>query len=150
VRDTAPEELVALTDPRRRVATKIAELAATGNCELLDQPRCEMPASVAELLRIPGLGPSRVRALHNALGVPTIVQARCRAKREQHIFEAPAARLHRDQRLSLAAAQPVVTHLVRPVRAHECEQPTHAPVRRHRVMFAALPRDIDLGALDRQ
>jgi DNA polymerase (family 10) len=45
------------------LAGKIRELAATGSCKLLDRLRKKYPAGVTELLRLPGLGPRRVRAL---------------------------------------------------------------------------------------
>jgi len=45
---------------------KIREIAATGSCKLLEQLRGRFPAGITELLALPGLGPKRVRALHEA------------------------------------------------------------------------------------
>jgi DNA polymerase (family 10) len=45
---------------------KIHEIAATGTCKLLEKLRGRFPAGITELLRLPGVGPKRVRALHEA------------------------------------------------------------------------------------
>ena len=45
---------------------KIHEIAATGSCKLLEQLRRKFPAGITALLALPGLGPKRVRALHEA------------------------------------------------------------------------------------
>ena len=46
------------------LAGKIAEIAATGTCKLLEQQRRRFPPGITELLTLPGLGPKRVRALN--------------------------------------------------------------------------------------
>ena len=46
------------------LAGKIHEIAATGTCKLLEKLRGRFPAGITELLRLPGVGPKRVRALH--------------------------------------------------------------------------------------
>ncbi len=51
------------------LAHKIADLAERGTTELLDKLHKELPASLADLLALPGLGPKRVRALHEELGI---------------------------------------------------------------------------------
>jgi DNA polymerase (family 10) len=45
---------------------KIHEIAASGSCKLLEKLRGRFPAGITELLRLPGVGPKRVRALHEA------------------------------------------------------------------------------------
>jgi DNA polymerase (family 10) len=55
---------------------KIREICASGTCELLERLHREMPAAITELLRIPGLGPKRVRLLHDALEIDTLEQLR--------------------------------------------------------------------------
>ena len=45
---------------------KIHEIAKTGTCKLLEKLRRRFPAGITELLRLPGVGPKRVRALHEA------------------------------------------------------------------------------------
>ncbi|MGE5088548.1 MAG: DNA polymerase/3'-5' exonuclease PolX [Candidatus Levyibacteriota bacterium] len=66
------------------LAGKIRELALTGRCDLLDHLRAEMPASITELLKVPGLGPKRVRTLWHDLGVQTPEQV-LRAARDGRI-----------------------------------------------------------------
>jgi len=51
------------------LATKIREFAATGHCRALDELRGSVPASLRELLSLPGIGPQRARALFQALKV---------------------------------------------------------------------------------
>ena len=51
------------------LAGKIREIVATGSCALLERLHKQLPASVAGLLKIPGLGPKRVRAIHEHLKV---------------------------------------------------------------------------------
>jgi DNA polymerase (family 10) len=64
--------------------SKIRQLAATGHLPLLDRLRKQLPAGVTELLRLPGLGPKRVRALYDELHVHTLSQL-LRAARDQRI-----------------------------------------------------------------
>lgn len=51
------------------LAGKIAEIARTGRCEALEKLQSQIPASLAALLRLPGVGPKRVRLLHEQLGI---------------------------------------------------------------------------------
>ncbi|MGH6830967.1 MAG: DNA polymerase III, partial [Methylocella sp.] len=43
------------------LSAKITEIAQTGKSSLLERLRREVPPAVTELLKIPGLGPKRVR-----------------------------------------------------------------------------------------
>ena len=56
------------------LAAKIEEIVRTGTCGLLVRLRKELPAGVTELLRVPGLGPKRVKALYRDLAVKTLPQ----------------------------------------------------------------------------
>ncbi|MGE5722549.1 MAG: DNA polymerase/3'-5' exonuclease PolX [Sphingomonadales bacterium] len=56
------------------LAHKIEDLARTGTTPLLDQLRRSMPPALIELLQLPSVGPKRVKALHDQLGVETIAQ----------------------------------------------------------------------------
>jgi DNA polymerase (family 10) len=51
---------------------KIADLARTGSTPLLEQLRRKLPPGIGELLRLPGLGPVRVRRLYRELGVGSL------------------------------------------------------------------------------
>lgn len=55
---------------------RVREIARTGRCELLLALRHAVPRGTASLLRIPGFGPGRVRALHARLGVHTPAELR--------------------------------------------------------------------------
>ena len=46
------------------ISDKIAEFVTTGRMAYLERLRAEVPASLVELLQIPGLGPKTVRQLH--------------------------------------------------------------------------------------
>ena len=50
----------------------IADLVETGESRYLNTLRGDMPAGVMELMRIPGLGMSRVQLIHETLGVETV------------------------------------------------------------------------------
>lgn len=101
------------------LSAKIKEIAATGDCALLQRLRREVPPAVAELLTIPGLGPRRVRTLYHELAVTTpqqLLDAARRgairdlpgfgAKTEAKILAAAAHHARQDQRVLRAAAQP--------------------------------------------
>lgn len=107
------------------LAGKIKEVARTGSCALLERLRRELPPAVAELLKVQGLGPKRVRALHHELGVQTIEQLHRAAQAgkiralhgfgpvtEKHILEATAAQLGQTHRFRLSVATPVAESLL--------------------------------------
>jgi DNA polymerase (family X) len=56
----------------KAISDKIEELATTGQMRYLDRLRAEIPASLVELLQIPGLGPKTVRQLHEELGIQNL------------------------------------------------------------------------------
>jgi len=70
------------------LAAKIHEIAATGSSALLERLRKEFPSAITELLRIPGLGPKRVKLLYDGLRVQTIDELR-QAARSGRIREVP-------------------------------------------------------------
>lgn len=70
------------------LAGKIREIVSTGRCGFLDRLRKELPPAVTELLKIPGLGPRRVKALYHDLEVQTVEQL-YRAARDGRIRELP-------------------------------------------------------------
>lgn len=61
---------------RRRFAPEVVEvledLKATGESTLLDQLRESTPEGLFEMMRVPGLGPSRIRRIHEGLGLDTL------------------------------------------------------------------------------
>ena len=97
--------------------SKLKEIVASGSCGLLRQLHRALPAAISELLKIPGLGPKRVKALHDALDVATVEQLKAAArdgrirdipgfgeKTELHILEALEARPGTGRRYKLATA----------------------------------------------
>ncbi|MBI2961429.1 MAG: DNA polymerase/3'-5' exonuclease PolX [Betaproteobacteria bacterium] len=110
------------------LANKIREIAATGTCGLLERLKTELPPAITELLRIPGLGPKRVKVLYHDLGVHTIEQlheaareGRVRSlagfgeKTELGILQSVETRLSGARRFKLALAaqyaQPLAAYL---------------------------------------
>ncbi len=111
------EDLTELPGIGDDLAAKIKEIVATGRCQALEKLRKQVAPSVTELLKIPGLGPKRVRTLYDQLKVKTIDQlaklakaGRIRelagfgAKTEQTILEALAAHITQQKRFKLAIA----------------------------------------------
>ena len=99
------------------LAGKIEEIVTTGHCSLLDRLRKELPPAITGLLKIPGLGPKRVKALYHDLDVQTVEQlqraaqdGRIRAlhgfgeKTEQNILQALEAHASQSRRFKLATA----------------------------------------------
>ncbi|OIR04081.1 DNA polymerase/3'-5' exonuclease PolX [mine drainage metagenome] len=54
------------------LASKIEQLLATGKLEFFEKLRASVPAGLVEMLEIPGLGPKKVRALNERLGITDI------------------------------------------------------------------------------
>ena len=53
---------------------KITELATTGKLAYHDELKASVPPGLFEMLRIPGLGPKKVKALYEKLSLATIEQ----------------------------------------------------------------------------
>ena len=111
------DDLTELAGIGADLAGKISEIAATGKCALLERLRREMPPAITELLKVPGLGPKRARALWHDLDVRTPEQV-LRAARdgrirslpgfgetmERNIESAVSAHLSKEHRIKLATA----------------------------------------------
>jgi DNA polymerase (family 10) len=65
------------------LAGKITTLLATGRLPLLDDLKRDVPQVAFELMRVPGLGPKKVKALIDALGIDSLdaLEAACRDDR---------------------------------------------------------------------
>src|SRR5687768_14729951 len=111
------EDLTRIPGVGRDLAAKIDEIIRTGNCSLLERLHTELPPAVTELLKVPGLGPKRVRHLYHDLDVQTVGQlyraardGRIRAlpgfgeKTELHILQAVEAHADQISRFKLAVA----------------------------------------------
>ena len=110
------------------LAAKIREIVETGKSALLERLQTQVPPAIAELLRIPGLGPKRVRTLYEDLDVQSLEQllraardGRVRElpgfgeKTESRIVEAAQAQLSKVRRFKLAVAaqyaEPLIAYL---------------------------------------
>ncbi len=58
------------------LARKITELHTTGRLEFFDQLSASVPAGLVEILRIPGIGAKKARALQEKLGIDTVAKLR--------------------------------------------------------------------------
>src|SRR6056297_2044577 len=70
----AGEDLSALPGIGDDLAGKIAEIVRSGTLAQLTQLETDVSPELARMLRIPGLGPKRVAALHGALGIDSLDQ----------------------------------------------------------------------------
>jgi DNA polymerase (family 10) len=100
------------------LAAKIVEIIDTGTCAKLEELRRALPPGVTALLKLPGLGPKRVKLLMAALDVRTLEQLQHAAREglirdipgfgeqtERHILQALESQLgDQAQRLKLAQA----------------------------------------------
>src|SRR5574338_246136 len=66
------EDLTSLPGIGEDLAGKIKDIVETGTTALLEKHRKTVPATVTELLRIPGLGPKRVRILSQGLNIRSL------------------------------------------------------------------------------
>ncbi|MFZ2469919.1 MAG: DNA polymerase/3'-5' exonuclease PolX [Parvibaculum sedimenti] len=107
------------------LAEKIATLAKSGHLPLLDRLRKDIPAVATELLKLPGLGPKRVRVLCEELDLHNVEQlhralldGRVRAlpgfgaASETKLLHAVEARSKAPARLKLALAEGYVEPLL--------------------------------------
>ncbi|RMD79053.1 MAG: DNA polymerase/3'-5' exonuclease PolX [Gammaproteobacteria bacterium] len=86
------------------LAQKIEEVVRTGTLGQLEELRRQVPPGLTELLRLPGLGPKRVQALREHLGIEDLEALR-RAAREGRIRELPGFGAKTEQAILQALAQ---------------------------------------------
>src|ERR1700733_4401720 len=53
---------------------KITELVTTGTLPYYEELKASIPAGLIEMLQIPGVGPKKVKALFDKLGIKTVVE----------------------------------------------------------------------------
>lgn len=75
------EDLSELPGIGKDLAGKITEIVASGHLAALDRLARRVPGQLAEMMQLPALGPKRVAALHEKLGIRTLAQleAACRS-----------------------------------------------------------------------
>jgi DNA polymerase (family 10) len=122
------EDLTRLPTIGKDLAAKIEEILITGHAKALDKLHQEVPATLETLLKIPGLGPKRVKALYQDLHIKTLKQLESAARRgrlqelpgfgaktEQRILESIAAHRSTEKRflhyVARKYAEPLVAYL---------------------------------------
>ena len=122
------EDLTRLSGIGKDLAAKIEEILNTGHVKALDKLYQEVPASLEALLKIPGLGPKRVKLLYQELHIKTLKQLENAARRgrlrqlagfgaksEQRILDTIAAHRSTEKRflhhVARQYAEPLVAYL---------------------------------------
>ncbi|MCB1237270.1 MAG: DNA polymerase/3'-5' exonuclease PolX [Verrucomicrobiae bacterium] len=110
---------------------KLHELAATGRLEYYEKLRAEFPDSIFELFDVQGLGPKKIKALHDELGVDSVakLKAACESgrvetlagfgkKSEEKILEAIAFREKNADRFRLGDVAAPVERILESLKSH--------------------------------
>ena len=124
------ENLSKLPGIGKDLAGKIAEIVDTGHLTALEEVEMEVPAGLVDVTRLPGLGPKRVKILHQELGIRDLTgleraarRQRIRelagfgAKTEQRIFEALSRHTQEERRYKLADVEEIARSYVDYLRA---------------------------------
>ena len=64
----------------KAIAEKIDELLRTGKLEFLEKLKKEVPASLADWLQVPGLGPKKIALIWKTLNITTLAELEAAAK----------------------------------------------------------------------
>jgi DNA polymerase (family 10) len=113
------------------MAGYIKELVETGRLHVLDELTREIPATLLDLMRLPGVGPKKARKLWKELGVETLEQLEAAArvgrvedlegfgqKTQAKILEAIANRRQQGVRFRLSEADQIIAPLVAHLRSY--------------------------------
>jgi DNA polymerase (family 10) len=104
----------------KAIADKITELVTTGRMAYLERLRTEVPASLVDLLRLPGLGPKTVRQLHEELGIATMAELKAAA--EEGRIRTVRGLSERTEQLILEGIARIETEPPRRLYLHEAEE----------------------------
>jgi len=124
----AEERLGDIKGIGKALVEKITELVETGELEYYDTLKASIPPGLIEMLDVQGMGPKKVKALHEKLGLETIkaLEAACEAgkvaeldgfgkKSEEKILESIAFKRqhasHHHRHKMLIAAEPILDDL---------------------------------------
>jgi DNA polymerase (family 10) len=110
---------------------KIVELFTTGKLEAYDELRRTTPPGLVALMRVPGLGPKKIKALHDTLKVGSLAELRAAgesdqiavlkgfgAKTQAKILEGIAFIESAGDRILLSRASRLVEPIIAAIRAH--------------------------------
>ena len=119
------EDLTRLPGIGKELAAKIVEYVKTGAVKALKKLQDKIPAEVRQVLKLPGLGPKRVRILYHDLNIQSLAQllqaardGRIRAlagfgqKTEAQILKAIEAHTEKEKRYKIAEVAPYVDSLL--------------------------------------
>ncbi len=119
------EDLSKLRGIGKDLAEKIETIVKTGKLPLLEETKRQVPAALSELSRVAGLGPKRVKALYEKLGIDGLDKLKRAAekgrirelegfgkKTEQNILEEIGAIEGAEMRVKLPVADEVARHFV--------------------------------------
>jgi DNA polymerase (family 10) len=62
------------------IGKKIKELVETGQLKYYEELKASLPPGLMEMLEIPGLGPKKIKVLHEKLGIKSIAQLEAACK----------------------------------------------------------------------
>jgi DNA polymerase (family 10) len=118
-------DLTELAGIGKELAAKIHEILETGTAKALTKLHARIPRTVIEILRLPNLGPKRVRVLYHDLKIETLQQLSRAAgkgdiraldgfgeKIENAILEAIEAQAQKEKRFKVAEAKPYVDSII--------------------------------------
>ena len=122
------KDLTTLPGIGKDLAAKIEEILETGHATALDKLHKEIPASVEDILKLPGLGPKRVKQLYHELDIKNLAQLEDAArsgrlrtlpgfgdKTEQNILENVHALRSKEKRflrnVAVSYAEPLLQYL---------------------------------------
>jgi DNA polymerase (family 10) len=118
------EDLTQLPGIGKEIAAKIVEILETGTARALKKLQARHPKTLRDLLKLPNLGPKRVRILYQDLSIHNLQQlieaaqagriselAGFGAKTEQHILESAESFVTKEIRYKIADVKPHVDSL---------------------------------------
>ena len=119
------EDLTKLPGIGKDLAAKIHEILETGTAKALIKLQQRIPKTLIEILKLPNLGPKRVRVLYKDLKIKNLEQLSVAARKgrirnlegfgektEKAILEAIEALAQKEKRFKIAAVKPTVESLV--------------------------------------
>ncbi len=109
----------------KAIAEKIDELLTTGKLEFLERLKQEVPASLADWLQVPGLGPKKIALIWKTLNITALADLEAAAKNgqlrdlpgmgaksESAILEGIASLARRSGRIPLGRAYPLAREII--------------------------------------
>ncbi len=109
----------------KAIAEKIDELLTTGKLEFLERLKQEVPASLADWLQVPGLGPKKIALIWKTLNITSLSELETAAKNgglrglpgmgaksESAILEGIASLARRSGRIPLGRAYPLAREII--------------------------------------